>query len=276
MIDVHPTGPHARLVPVEKPGGTRWLAVLDPWATASYTTAVAAVARTIEASLVDAVVANRVTAVRGPTLRLEPWRFARARFLLEARQRASACGALLLADVRDCYPSIRPPAVQERLRAIGCPGAAVHNLLDLLAGFETEGIPGLPVGPEPSAVLANVVLAVGDEAVARCGAGHLRWVDDFVVFADDVSHARCVLGRLRAGLAEVGLSLSGRKTRILEEPSAIRKTVVSDAVSEGVARYHRRARAHDLPRLEAVHALPPADGGVGPRRRAPRGARGGG
>jgi len=269
VIDADPA-PRARLVPVEKPGGTRWLAVLDPWATASYTTAVAAVARTIEASLVDAVVANRVAAVRGPTLRLEPWRSARARFLLEARRRASACGALLLADVRDCYPSIRPPAVEERLRAMGCPDAAVHHLVDLLAGFETEGVPGLPVGPEPSAVLANAVLAAGDDAVARCGAAHLRWVDDFVVFADDPLHARRALTCLRAALAEVGLSLSGRKTRILEDPAAIRKTVASGAVSEGIARYHRRARAHALPRLEGAHLLPSADGGVDPRRRAPR------
>lgn len=272
MIDVDRPGTRARLVAVVKPGGMRWLTVLGPRASASYAAAVAAVAGPIEASLPDGAVANRVASARGSMLRLEPWLSARARFLLEARQRAAACGALLLADVRDCYPSIRPPTVEDRLLAIGCPHAAVRDVVHLLSDFESEGVRGLPVGPEPSAVLANAVLAVGDDAVARCGAPHLRWVDDFVVFADDCDHALSALGALRAALAQVGLSLSGTKTQVVEDQGAIRKAMAFSAISGGAARYHRRARAHALPRLEDLHALPSADGGVGPRRRTTRGA----
>jgi hypothetical protein len=258
-------------VPVAKRGGIRWLTVLDDRASARYAAAVAAVAATVEASLTEAVMANRVGSAEGASIRLEAWLPSRARFLLEAERRSADRGALLLADVRDCYRSIRPQVVEARLRAIGCAPAAVGGVVDVLSNFEVEGIRGLPVGPEPSAVLANAVLAVGDEAVARCRAEHLRWVDDFVVFADDSGHALHVLRALSASLGRAGLSLSPTKTRIVEDPSSVGRGGTG-AISPAGAGYHRCARAHPLPCFEGPYPLTPTGGGVAPGRWAPRGA----
>jgi hypothetical protein len=271
MIDAGSAGhPRARLVPSPKPGGTRWLAVLDPRTASTYAAAVAVVAPAIESSLRDGVVANRVAFVRGSRIQLQPWRPARARFLAEGRRLAASCGAMLVADVRECYASIRPDVVNARLRAIGCGMGEVRTIDRSLAGLGAAGIPGLPVGPMASAVLANAVLAAGDDALADAAMAHLRWVDDFVVFTDDVVGAHVALERLRRALGALGLSLAENKTSVLEGPRAIDSALSSGPVSGVAARYHRRADAHPVPGLEGPHAVPSADGGVDPCRRKAR------
>ncbi len=270
MLEPDASHPRVRLVAAPKPGGARWISILEPWSAAAYAEAVGAVAPCIEASLSDAVAANRVLSTPNGLLRLEPWTRARRRFLVAVRRRTTACGAVLLADVRNCYPSIGPALVGERLRAIGGRPADAERVADVLTSFTDDGVRGLPIGPEPSAVLANAVLATADEAVADAGASHVRWVDDFVVFATDEWHAVRVLARLRDALEPLGLALSMRKTRILNDPRAIATWLSSSGVSGTGARYHRRADAHPLPRLHGAHPRAPADGGVDPRGRQAR------
>ena len=79
-------------------------------------------------------------------------------------------------------------------------------------------MPGLPVGPEPSAVVANAVLTPVDRALSDAGIRHLRWVDDLVLAAEDPGAA---LEVLRGSLATVGLRLNERKTRVVLDPRAI-------------------------------------------------------
>ena len=274
MVDVGGMiGPPARLVRTSKPGGTRWLAVLEPGTAAAYAAAVAAVAPAIEASLRPEVLANRVAVSRGSLLLLQPWRAARTRFLARARVMAASSGAVLVTDVRECYPSIVAPTVATRLDQLGCRRDDAGRITDLLERLATWGVRGLPIGPAGSAVLANAVLATADEAVADAGAVHLRWVDDFVVFTLDPDRARDVLDRLRSSLAQLGLAIAEHKTIVACDPGAIERAL-SGAVSRTGARYHRRADAHPLPGLEGPHALASPDGGVDPRRRQTRSAGG--
>ncbi len=214
-----------RLVPHPKPGGARWITVLDGPTAAAYRSLVAGVARHIELRLPSGVIANRVLPAPTGILRLEPWRAARRRFLLEARTRARATPVLLVADVRRCFPSIRPAVVGERLLDVGCRPAEAHALVRLLDDLSTEGVAGLPIGPEPSAVLANGVLEHGDRAVERAGAEHLRWVDDFLVFARATDHALAVLESLRTSLAHLGLALAEEKTRVIEDRDEAREAI---------------------------------------------------
>jgi hypothetical protein len=78
----------------------------------------------------------------------------------------------------------------------------------------------LPVGPEPSAVLANLVLAGADRTLREAGAPHIRWVDDFVVFTAGRAQSIRALDALRRSLGESGLELSEPKTKILDVDEA--------------------------------------------------------
>jgi hypothetical protein len=213
-----------RLVAEPKPGGVRWLARLDLPVAAAYATALAPFVPAIERALPPSVVANRVEAVLTdpPAIRLEPWKPARARFRRLVREAARGAGAALMADVRDCYGSITVAAVVEALRWIGASELDPAPIAGVLERLSRLGVRGLPIGPEPSAVLANAVLLGADRALAAAGLVHVRWVDDVVVFVRDRAEADRALQVLGREAARLGLALAPEKTRVLLDPAVIR------------------------------------------------------
>jgi hypothetical protein len=188
-------------------GGTRRITVLEPADARIYARLVDRAAPAVERSLGDGVVANRVV---GPGARLEEWRIAHRRW-----RRAVAPGGRglrLHLDVADCYGSIAPGVVAATLA--GLVAAPDDGLIRLLCELGERGVPGLPVGPAPSAVLANAVLARVDLAVRAGGAPHVRWVDDLVIAVSSRRHAIRVLDEVRRELATLGLRLQDAKTRL--------------------------------------------------------------
>jgi hypothetical protein len=202
-----------RSVAIPKPGGgTRWLTELDPAGHAEYREAVRPLAGRIERSLGPEVLAIRAASRRGPWTPA-PWGPARAawrRGVRRAIRHAASETTFAVADVRDCYGSISP----ETVAAVVGPEAA--RAAALLRRFRERGVRGLPVGPEPSAILANAVLVRLDDAIRGSGVRHLRWVDDLVLWgtAEDI---RTALETVRAVAGTVGLELHGGKTGILED-----------------------------------------------------------
>ena len=189
---------------IAKPGGgSRRLIRLDPVDAATYRRLVAGVAPPIERALGARVIANRVIA---PPLRLEEWRTAHRRW---RRALTPGPGVRLRLDVADCYASISHDTVTAALTSLGTDAAELRGFLHQLA---EHGITGLPVGPEPSAVLANAVLHRLDAAIAEAGAPHIRWVDDVVAVAADRRHARRVLDAALRSLEELGLRPNADKT----------------------------------------------------------------
>ena len=89
-------------------------------------------------------------------------------------------------------------------------------------------MPGLPVGPLPSAVVANAVLAVVDREIASAGWRHVRWVDDVWASARDRRHAERALHGLRLALAAEGLELNEAKTEILDAADASARLEIED------------------------------------------------
>jgi len=202
-------------------GAERTLAILAPGIATEYRRLVAVAAPRIEAALGDRVLANRVarTSVRPPELHLRPWRLERWLFADRLARLASASATIAFTDVRDCYACIGPALVRSELEAIGAPGAeALEGFLAALAG---EGIRGLPVGPDPSAVLANAVLSHVDRALRREGIDHLRWVDDVVLAASDPGRARQGLELVRRALGELGLRVNADKARVVAHPGRV-------------------------------------------------------
>ena len=201
------TGP--RFEPVPKPGGgIRWLTRLDPADEAEYRQAVRPLAGRIERALGPEAFAIRTRpSADGPTL--APWAPARAAWRKTLRRvlRAAPPGtAFAVADVRDCYGSISPETIASLL------GPDAAHAVAFLRHVHERGVRGLPIGPEPSAVLANAVLGEMDRAIRRTGTRHVRWVDDVVLWGahPDVRRALCALDDVTG---RMGLSLHERKTR---------------------------------------------------------------
>lgn len=216
-----PAPPFARAA--ARPGRrVREVTVLHPALAARYTALVSAVALRVDEELSPSVAANRVAnaCVDPPRLVLRSFRDERVAFGLRFARLARRTPCLLFADVRECYRSIAPDVVAASLRALGCDGPSVDGVAAFLRALQARGVEGLPVGPDPSAVLANAVLAEADRALERLGAPHLRWVDDLVVGVDGSRGAATVLGVAREALDRVGLCLNDEKTRLVLDPAS--------------------------------------------------------
>jgi len=182
-----------------------------------YERSVAAVVLTVERALGDAVLAERV-AGRGAIAwtRPEPWRPARRGFReAMTASGAPAADAILRTDVLDCYRSIAPPSVDRALAALGCGRGDRAPILRFLERCEAAGLRGLPVGPTPSAVLANAVLAPVDAAIGGRGLRHVRWVDDVLVALPGGVDAASVLDHVAGELGLAGLRPNLEKTDVL-------------------------------------------------------------
>ena len=201
-----------------RPG--REVTVLHPALDARYTALVSAVAPRIEGELSRSVAANRVAvaSIDPPRLTLRSFRDERIAFGRRFAHLARRSLFLLFADVRECYRSIEPDVVASSLRVLGCDEASEGAVARFLHALSDRGLEGLPVGPDPSAVLANAVLAEIDRALERLGVPYLRWVDDLVVGVEGSRGATTVLEVAREALGRVGLHLNDAKTRLVPDP----------------------------------------------------------
>lgn len=208
----------------------RRLTVLGPTAAAEYAAAVGEVAVAVELALGPEVHGGRVVGLT--PLRVEPWREAHARHRRSALERALGAGAAIRLDVADCYRSILRDRVGAALAALGCSSGPIAAVLDFLRRTADAGIPGLPVGPEPSAVLANATLVGLDRAVGE-EVAYLRWYDDLLVLAPALGSAIRAEEALRGAAERLGLELHPGKRRIAVGPTAIRRLIVAGAATSG-------------------------------------------
>ena len=187
-------------------GGERWLARLEPRDERTYRRLVLPLVPRIERSIGPGAFAARAT----PDGRLRPWPGARSAWQRAVRRSIEAPGSVVIvSDVRDCYPSVGERA----LEAVGCCG----ELATFLRGLTEAGVRGLPVGPDPSAILANGVLAHADRAGAAAGCRPIRWVDDVVFVAAGRRPVIRAFDAWRRGLAELGLEAHDGKTRMFTD-----------------------------------------------------------
>jgi hypothetical protein len=237
-LDHGSTGPPSRndaagprFEPILKPdGGLRWLTRLDPVGDAEYREAVRPLAERIERALGSEVFAIRTRPAPGGW-RLVSWRPARAawrRTLLRIAAEATRGTTFAVADVQDCYGSISPEMIATLL------GLEAAHAVDFLRRVHERGVRGLPIGPDPSAVLANAVLSELDRAIRSSGARHLRWVDDLVLWGSraDVDHALRALDDVAAGM---GLALHPEKTRFLADRKEARTVALRERDSSIIA-----------------------------------------
>ncbi|MFL5799826.1 MAG: reverse transcriptase domain-containing protein [Actinomycetota bacterium] len=203
-----------RSATIPKAGGrVRLLCVLDPPVHARYRALVARVAPAIERCVGPSVGWGRSLPVRG--LCLEPWRPAWRRHSRAVARLAVRSGPMLRMDVRDFFGSVGLEPLCDALTRARADREDVEELRSLLRRFAAGGIRGLPVGPEPSAVLANLALVEADRALARLGLPFVRWCDDVTVGLGRSDRAAAVQAWTEA-LHPLGLRPATEKTRMLE------------------------------------------------------------
>lgn len=232
---VDASGDSAWLEPIRKAnGGIRLIAHLTPSDLRDYHASVAPLVSMIERALGARSLANRARkrATGQPTVALEPWRIPRRRFHWVAASLAARSSAAAIADVHECYGSIRDDVLERGLRGLGASPREIRPLRRLLDRLHEQGIRGLPIGPEPSAALANAVLGQLDRALERARVRHVRWVDDVWMFAADERSAASAMRVFEDALSEVVLSPATEKTRLVG-PDAIAECVRGKRLSEG-------------------------------------------
>jgi reverse transcriptase-like protein len=229
---------HVAFRRVAKPGGgERILVRLPPHLERVYTVAVARAAPLVERALIPGVLGNRIDPRSTRGLALARWEPARRRYLRSAGDGARRAGAVLVSDVRDFYGSISAHAAARSLHELGAEPEVIESIGAFLEAIRGAGVRGLPIGPAPSAVLANAVLTRADRALAGLGVRHVRWVDDVVVFARDDVEARRAEHLLSRALESVGLSIAPEKTAVVpggpQAAALLRGNVISPAPRGG-------------------------------------------
>jgi retron-type reverse transcriptase len=113
----------------------------------------------------------------------------------------------------------------------------------------TERRRGLPLGNQTSQFFANVYLDPLDHFVTdRLGLSYVRYVDDFLVFADDKTHLHAVKQQVEPFLAGLRLQIHGDKSVVFPCTQGIRFLgyrvfpTHRRLVPENVRRFRRRMR----------------------------------
>src|SRR5574341_2510433 len=130
------------------------------------------------------------------------------------------------ADIRGCFDGIP----QDPLLDAVADRVADGTLLALLRAFLTAGVlegqdfqpteTGTPQGAVLSPLLCNIYLHRLDQSLTAQGFTLIRFADDFVVLCRSQAEAAAALQAVRQGLADLGLTLSEEKTRIVQVEEA--------------------------------------------------------
>jgi hypothetical protein len=177
----------------------------------------------IESILSDRVCSFRVDFGCGTNL---PWALIRKKHCwnnLRSRSievlRAGRHRIMCRTDVRSYYPSVNLERLEKLLRDHSCDASAVRRIIHVLEYWQrTEGLKGLPVGIEASAVLGNAFLEPVDRGLIEAGAYHLRFADDILIFAENRSIGDALVNVLDENLTMMGLERSLPKTKWFDDP----------------------------------------------------------
>lgn len=159
------------------------------------------------------------------------------------------CIALAVTDLRQYYPSITPEVVMEALRKAEPSSAAIPAIGGFLRELVAVGAPvGLPVGPEASGLLGNIVLLTVDEAVSERVCGHVRYMDDSWMFLRAASDWPEVYEAYAASASTLGLKANASKVAVYDKCSGAAEKALQH---EEIAYLVSDASRHRTPQMSA-------------------------
>ena len=173
----------------------------------------------------------------------------------------AGCNAMAVADLRHYYPSVDPRVLVDALRQTAAP----HGAVTLIGGFLRDLVPmgapgGLPIGPEASGLLGNVVLLGLDKAMFCRAQGHVRYTDDSWIFLQAESEWPEVLEIYAASASDLGLEVNTSKVALHPKGSEGAENTIQHGqiayLTSPAARYRTPPRSADELREELEREEP--------------------
>ena len=197
--------------------GFRWATFIDPFWNAYYLALVISIADQIEAQRIlesDSTVFSYLfnwQDVEAKLFRDSSWIDFRKRCL----ELSNSSPVVVQTDISDFYPRIYHHRIENALHRLPSPGDTPKRIMELLGAFSKNVSYGLPIGGPASRILAELSLNGVDTLLVRKGVKFCRYADDFAIFCADKADAYRTLVLLSEKLANEGLVLQKKKTRIL-------------------------------------------------------------
>jgi len=197
--------------------GFRWATLIDPFWNAYYLSLVLSIAEKIESIRVPET-DNTVFSYRYQWRDVDAKMFKDSTWLNFRKQclaLSDAFPVVVQTDISDFYPRVYHHRIENALQRLPGVGDQPKRVMDLLKQFSQNVSYGLPVGGPASRILAELALDGVDKLLVRRGVRFCRYVDDYAIFCADKAEAYRTLVFLSEKLANEGLVLQKKKTRIL-------------------------------------------------------------
>jgi hypothetical protein len=136
---------------------------------------------------------------------------------------------LIKADISQCYASIYTHSIPWALHGKAAAKAALGRSgfgddIDKWIRCGQDGqTKGIPIGPDCSHIVAEIVLTLADEAikVSHPKARLFRWRDDYEISCQSLGEAEAIISSIHAALDPIELSVNPLKTAIVELPTQL-------------------------------------------------------
>lgn len=147
-------------------------------------------------------------------------------------------GYILICDVTDFYNQIYAHRIRNIISEAGGRDFEEHARIieKFILGLNSKTSRGIPVGPNPSIVLAEAIMADIDKKILSYTRDFTRYVDDIRIFFTDESAALKVLHELTRYLyTSHRLVFSGVKTKIEKVDYFLKNTYLNEEKEEAIA-----------------------------------------
>jgi hypothetical protein len=140
----------------------------------------------------------------------------------------------LVTDISDFYNQIYHHTIENQLNECGVKREYWFALRNLFANL-TEGVSrGVPIGPHPAHLIAEMAMIPVDDFIKSMGVKFCRYVDDIHIFCESERVARSILYKLADFLDKTQkIQLNRQKTQMLETKQ-FKETCDSNAVDKPI------------------------------------------
>ncbi|MFD5635237.1 reverse transcriptase domain-containing protein [Streptomyces sp. NPDC127077] len=146
-------------------------------------------------------------------------------------------------DVASFYENIDIDVLKLDLAKGGINEPLLNQLYHFLQRFQQQSQAwGLPQGSSASGALSNVYLLPLDEYIRQSGVKHVRYSDDTYLFADSWEKLRSALTGANQALRARRLTISARKTEILDRAAALDH--LDDYARDQISYFYYRGAPH--------------------------------
>ena len=145
-----------------------------------------------------------------------------------AVNRAAAFPFVVSTDISDFYGRVShhrlENALEDAVRLRSGNLVVVHRIKAILSRLSDNASYGLPVGGNAARILAETLLNRTDRLLRTQKITFMRFVDDYVLFANSMEEAHQALVRLSEALLREGLTLSRQKTRVTSQSEFVKSS----------------------------------------------------